>query len=274
MEQSPKTPPSTQTRLLSSLTVSLPLLVLAAIRFDYALALIVLFCTFSLALLLLIRASRASKAIILVVVLVATGGALYRFVSPCLFTLCVPTPWEEQRDEALRTIAGYGPDFAPYSVSAYLTRYSKYRPDIDPNLRVSFDFIRPKPAESEGEAPYEYHSVALDDRDPLRSRDFTPGGAWIEPVQLAGRASAFASVHISPREAIQNAQAALQTSHDLTINPYDTRAELLLMDAVPPDLQASAVWEVATKTYGSKSRWLIWIDANSGAVLKEMEHKS
>jgi hypothetical protein len=268
---SPALQSSPQAPLLRSLFIALPFIVLTVARIDYALALILLFCSVALALLPFIRTTPTIKAIIVLGIVLFTGSALYRFVSPCLFTICVAVPWQEQRDTAQHAIADYGTDFAPYAVSAFPTTLTSYRADTDPNLRISFQFIRSMPAGSEVTAPYQLHSIDLNDRDPFRSHEFTPGSAWLSPVQLAERASAFATVQISPRQAIHQAQTEMKSRLGRTINLCNASAELLLADAVPHELRAPAVWEVTATTPGNTRKQIIWIDAHTGMIVKQME---
>lgn len=114
-------------------------------------------------------------------------------------------------------------------------------------------------------------AIDINDRDPWRSIEFSPGSAWINPVAMQPRAQAFAAVAISPREAAERVTQDRVRQQLQPIGDHDLLVDLLLDEAVPPELHLPAVWRVTAKYYARDTVPSYWIDAHSGVIVKHQE---
>lgn len=119
------------------------------------------------------------------------------------------------------------------------------------------------PTDDPNPAPFQYHTISYNDRDPRRSQDFAPGAAWMNTVRFDRRAAAFQTVQISPREALRRAEDVARARGDKNRDSWNAHLELVLGDLVPGELHAEAVWQV---TFDRNSQD-IWINARDGALI-------
>lgn len=257
--------PSTSRRtriVLSGLLGGAPVAILALLRLDPILALVVGMLAIALGLAVLLPLSGWRLWLVTCSTIMLCAAVSVRWVSTCHVVRCSAAPWEVQQAIAQQAIDQVGPGFYLVDVWARTDTNRFYRTNqhFQPTRLVMFFFAHAKTRGSPIDAPILYYTVELNDHDPAKSIQIVSGVSYRAEPTAEWVAPALQTIRISPTEAVDRVNAQLHAG-DPWINPLVT----LQIPTTASSAPTRAIWRIQQRVAATTQ--YVFVDAHDGTIL-------
>lgn len=186
----------------------------------------------------------------------------------------VLSSWSEQFAAMERALHELGGDFMLDSAAIYPVRDKPGAPDEPIELRETFLFISPKSTQTGDDGAPTYAARAIHFNDHRLATTLRVGDEFQTSYPVDPKAGAAARlIRLSPQDVLRLTLAEGQAFMGKPVYKGNISISLVRVSEIPPEVKAPAVWTI---TYYRQEAYLsLWIDAQSGAVLKRLtENKS